>query len=478
MVLFWRKWMMKRCIWFFGVICACFPLLAFAAQTDGLIAGSSPKADLAGIKTLDLETAKRIAVLENPTMDAARARVEQAGQRVRQAEAAYLPQVDADASASHVGLSDKDQESQLQLVRLFDPRAGMDSTEESYTAGLTASWTLFDGFARDFRREAERFGQMQFEEARIEARRLLLTSVSTTYYNAQLAVENGTIAQADEAFNQRQVRDAEVRLQVGTGALSDVLNFKVQVNAARSRLNQSTLAYQRLLIGLAALMGVPDAGLPEGLSLSPLAPEMKVEMGKPDADALIAEALVHRPDLHQSDFQIKQAESRIQLAQSEFSPKINLFADLSGKRNNSILFDDEDFGYALGINMSYVLFSGGARKARVHEAAWARAEAQKVNAGLSITVAAEVRQAVEEINRAQMELKLQRANTALVEQNRDLVEKEYAAGQGTLVRLNEAQRDLVTAQSRLALALVSLRQAWQTLDSATGRILSSVEGAP
>ncbi|MFH0730738.1 MAG: TolC family protein [Pseudomonadota bacterium] len=463
--------MKKRCIWFFLSVCVVFPLPAFASGEGHVPAGPPGGGDLSGIKTLDLDTAKRIAVAENPSMAAARARVEQAGQRVRQAEAAFYPRVDASGSASHVGLSDSEQESQQQIARLFDPRARIDTTEETYAAGLTASWTLFDGFARKFVREAERFGEMQQMEARDEVRRLLLSSVSTTFHNAQLAMENMTIARADETFNQRQVADAEVRLQVGTGALSDVLNFKVQANAARSRLNQSMLAFRRLLVGLAALMGIADAGLPEGLSLTPLSPEIDAEMGMPDAGALIHEALTHRPDFQQSGFRIKQAESQIQLARSDFFPKLNLFADLNGQRNNSIKFEDDDFGYAVGVNMSYPLFTGGARQARVHEAAWARAEAQKVNATLSITVASEVRQAIEEITRAQTELKLQRANTALVEQNRDLVEKEYAAGQGTLVRLNEAQRDLVTAQSRLALALVSLRQAWQTLETATGRIM-------
>jgi outer membrane protein len=468
--------MMRRCIWFFPLICVVFPLLGFAAEAGRGSAGPSPGGNLAGIKVLDLETAKRIAVSENPTMAAARARVEQAGQRVRQADAAFLPRLDASGSASHVGISDSEQESQLQFARLFDPQARMDGTEDRYAAGLTASWTLFDGFARKFAREAEQYGELQQMEARDEARRLLLSSVSTTFHTAQLAMENITISLADETFNQRQVADAEIRLQVGAGALSDVLNFKVQANAARSRLNRSTLEYKQLLIGLAALMGAPDAGVPEGLSLSPLVSEIDTEMVTPDAGALIAEALTHRPDLQQSGFRIKQAESQVQLARSDFFPKLSLFADLSGKRNSSIQFEEEDIGYAMGVTMSYALFTGGAREARVHEAAWARVEAQKVNANLTLTVAAEVRQAIEEINRAQTELKLQRTNTALVEQNRDLVEKEYAAGQGTLVRLNEAQRDLVTAQSRLALALVSLRQAWQTLESATGRILSSADG--
>jgi outer membrane protein len=66
---------------------------------------------------------------------------------------------------------------------------------------------------------------------------------------------------------------------------------------------------------------------------------------------------------------------------------------------------------------------------------------------------------------------LQRSNAELVKQNRDLVEKEYAAGQTSLVRLNEAQRDLINAQSQMAVALVSLKQAWQDLKAATGEIL-------
>ena len=78
---------------------------------------------------------------------------------------------------------------------------------------------------------------------------------------------------------------------------------------------------------------------------------------------------------------------------------------------------------------------------------------------------------METLKLAQAQLALERSNAKLVKQNRDLVEKEYTAGQTSLVRLNEAQRDLTNAQSRLALALVGLRLAWQNLDAATGKIL-------
>ncbi len=73
---------------------------------------------------------------------------------------------------------------------------------------------------------------------------------------------------------------------------------------------------------------------------------------------------------------------------------------------------------------------------------------------------------------AQSQVALQRENVDLVQRTRDLVEKEYNAGQGSLVRLNEAQKDLTTARSNLALALVGLRQAWVELEPRTGNIVA------
>jgi len=72
---------------------------------------------------------------------------------------------------------------------------------------------------------------------------------------------------------------------------------------------------------------------------------------------------------------------------------------------------------------------------------------------------------------AQTQVALQRDNVDLVQRTRDLVGKEYNAGQGSLVRLNEAKKDLTTAQSNLA--LVALRQAWVELETLTGSIMAT-----
>lgn len=464
--------MMKWVIVFVSLVCFQFPMVMATARDADIPVPGQDAVSLAGITTLDLDAAKRIALADNPSLAATETRMHQASERVRQASAAYLPRLDATGSASRVGLSDNSLASQLEAARLFDPLASIDDPEDYFSAGLSASYVVFDGFARKFNLEVEQLGEMQAQEATREARRLLLSAVSAAFFNAQLARENIAIAVADETFNQRQVSEAEARLRVGTGALSDVLNFKIQVNAAKSRWNLFNLEYRRFIIGLAALMGVPDAGLPQGLDLNELVTESETEMILPEVDALVAEALAKRPDLQMTDFRIQQSEALIQLARSDLFPTLNFSAELAGNRDNDTGFESDDFGYTVGLMVSYNIFSGGATRARVREARWAQTEAEKLYADLAILVASDVRDAVAQLDRAQSELTLQRANTALVEKNRDLVEKEYAAGQGTLVRLNEAQRDLITAQSRLALALVSLRQAWQNVESATGRILS------
>jgi len=89
---------------------------------------------------------------------------------------------------------------------------------------------------------------------------------------------------------------------------------------------------------------------------------------------------------------------------------------------------------------------------------------------VKLEVISGIRSSVETLLLTQQELSLLRSNAVLVRKNRDLVEMEYSAGQCTLVRLNEAQRDMITAESRLALSLVTLRKAWLDLEAASGKI--------
>ncbi len=57
------------------------------------------------------------------------------------------------------------------------------------------------------------------------------------------------------------------------------------------------------------------------------------------------------------------------------------------------------------------------------------------------------------------QVKLNQKNLEIVRKTRDLVDQEYTAGSTGITRLNEAQRDLVDAESALASAVVNLHNA-------------------
>jgi outer membrane protein TolC len=458
---------------------AVLPMTGVAREsvTAGSAASDRPSmetmVDWATMSTLDLEAAVAIALAGNPGLEAASARVRQAKAQVDQARSAYWPRLDANASGARVELSENAYQQSLAIAQLLNPTAAIEDPDEYYNADLTASWTLFDGFERKFSNASARYGEQSSAAALNDARRLLISAVAVSYFSAQLALENIAIAKADEAFNQRQLADAEARQRVGTGALSDVLNFQVRKNQAKTtRINQE-YRYEIARFGLAALLGIPEARLPTHLQLAPLASETTVELSRPPVDDLIAQTMKFRPDIQQIQWRIKQVEAQVKIAQADNYPTLFVAGSLDGERDGDLNFGQDDFGNRLQVGLSYNLFAGGFTRARVREVRQQKVELDKRLEDLVLSATSDIRSSVALVTSAQTQLALQRENVELVQRTRDLVEKEYNAGQGSLVRLNEAQRDLTNAQGSLALALVALRQAWVELETRSGIILAT-----
>jgi len=300
---------------------------------------------------------------------------------------------------------------------------------------------------------------------------LLLSAVAGSYYRAQLANASVAIAAADESFNLKQVSDAKARLRVGTGSLSDVLNFEILANAAKDSRINADKDYMAAMTGLAALLGIPTAKFPVDLKLAPLTEESALILQLPVADEQIGYAHKHRPDILAGSKGVERAVAEIGTARARYYPSLVLSGTLTGDSTNDSSFEKDDFGNTVGLFLTYDLFSGGADRARVAQAKHKKREEMKTLDALKISVSGEVNDALTGLKSALDQLELQRHNAALVQRNRDLVEKEYAAGQASLVRLNEAQRNLTQAQSRLAFARLSLRLAWSTLNTATAKNL-------
>lgn len=446
-------------------------IIAFLFFSAGAVSGEEHDQpvppDLSEIEVLDLQTAQRLALAANPTMTAAMERAEQARARVRQAVAAWWPSVDLTGSGGQTRMSDTAWQRSQALADLYG--ASSDRTTEDYTAGLQASWVLFDGFFRSFRHEQAKYGAASADASQRNAWRLLISSVAEAYLNAQLAQTNVKIAQADMDFYGQQLRDAENRYEVGAGPWGDVLNIKVQLNSARTNHMLSKREFEAAGYGLAALLGLPDAELPDHVRLADLDKGIKLDEREEDPEVLIRGALQLRPDVIEMTNRVKVAEAGIGMARAPYYPALQLTGAVNGARQGDVSLTGEDFGNTVLLNLKWNLFSGGADKALRFEAEHGHREARYTLANMRNQVTAEVRQDIALLEAAREQVRLQRASVKLVEENRDLAKNEYEAGEASLVRLNEAQRDLTTTYSRLAQALVAFHRARQRLMASTGR---------
>lgn len=512
------------------------------------------------VQVLDLKTAQKIALSENPSLRSAAARIQRAEARLDEVESTYWPTIGLGASARHNRRSDNliqeiedaripfadgyedrvaqamqdnfnqlsqatdtatrrvrvdrlrqlegypalielqkaayaetDRQRKIYLNTLesqlsdftpvqsvvealgIDEELRLEDSVESYRAGAYGTWLLFDGFARRHGQLAARFGRDGSEEARRDAQRILLGAVARAYYQAQLVREEVVIAEADLDFNARLLDEASKRRDVGQVSLSTVLNFEVRRNLAEISMVNAKRKYDANRVALAALMGYPEAYLPDDVELAPLEDERPEQLNPPDPSLAIGYALANRTDVASARYALEQARSAARLARSAYMPTLNLTGDYSANRIDDASFEEDDFGGSVGLVLTYELFGGGERRARVREAMAAEAEAEAVLDQTELTTASEVRSAIVTLSYAGELLQLQRDNLALIQQTRDLVELEYKARQESLVRLNEAQRDLVLARSRYATALASLHVAWNDLLQSTAQSLESID---
>ncbi len=424
------------------------------------------KADelLNGITELTLADAQRIAVLNNPTYIAASHAVNAARMRYYQAWGAYSPVVSANFT-----LQENDSWSRRQENSSGPTRTRRFST----STGVSATWLVFDGLAREFNIKAASHSldyQRLLEE---DECRTLMRAVAYAYNDVLLAIENKRISLEDRNFQQISLKDTQMKFQAGAVPLSDVLNFEIQMNAADGDLIAADYQYETAIYSLAVLMGYPEGTLPPEIKFPS---DFKTNFSDlPSVDIYLDTALANRPDLKGYREQLEVARYQMYQTYSAYSPTVNAFLDLSYGTNLSRYSGGQSpyshsysespaIGY--GLTADWTIFNGFIRynKMREYQAAVAVADFQVAQKWLDVV--GEVRAAYANYIQSVRQTRIYEKTRDLSAKQRDLVDEGYRAGNVELTRLNEAQRDLVEAETNLASSYVAIQNAKAQLDAA------------
>ncbi len=415
--------------------------------------------EVATLKTLDLETAKNIALNKNPSLLAVKERINQARERVSQAFSAILPSIDLNSSMSSLDYSES---------------SGVPDPEVAYSTGISLSMVLFSGFLSSSAYDYAKLFHKSSIEAEKDSRRLLIWTVSQSFYNAQLARENIIIAKDNIVFYKRQLKEAELKKEAGKSSLSDIYNFEIKVNSGENDLIAAESEFEIALTALATLMGLDEASFNSELKLSQLRVIKSGNSYNRGIDSLMEKALKNRPDIRRAEYNIEMADKNITISKSGYYPTISLNGSYTYNRYEDYNYDEDDLQSSLSLNLNFNIFSGGATKAKVKEAKSLKKEARLNYKSAEMSLKSDLISAVSTLNSAEKKHKLQLKNTHLVRLNRDLIEKEYKAGKKSQVTLTEAQNSLIKSQFQLVQSIISLNTSTEKIFSYTGENLNKI----
>ncbi len=457
--------------------CQTYPEMPSDFNSDSYTLRKKSDADelLKDVSLLTLSKAQDIAIANNPSYISAYYAITSAKMRYYQALGAYSPVVTAGFT---VGQGNNWNE------RNYHSTSADRSNAFSTNTSVGASWLLFDGLSREFQLKISAAGFDQQKMLTEDDCRLLIRSVAYAYNAVMLAAENMRIAVEDMQFQIKNLHDTELKYQAGAVPLSDVLNFRALANVAEGNQIVAEYQYEVALYALAVLMGYPEGTLPPAVKFPQVTSLFLNDL--PSVDIYLDNALANRPDLRAYREQLKIAQYQLYQTYSSFSPTISAYAEYGFQTNESRAYNGgkvsksgvNNQSLSYGLQANWVIFNGFIRYNKSREAKAALESTRYQLANTWLTVVHEVRNA--HINYVQnvKQARLYEKTLEITTKQRDLVDDEYKAGNTELTRLNEAQRDLVNAQTTLASAYITVQNAKAQLEAAAAMNVSEYGRAP
>lgn len=281
-----------------------------------------------GFSSVSLDHLVAEALAANQTLAQGLANVDASRAALKVTNASFLPQASGSLSASS------------------DTQSGLDDVSSS--GRLSASYQL-DLFGAN---AASRASSLASLDAAIFSQRALeltvQSDVATTYFSLLASREQLVVAQSNLEIAERIYQIVEVRYREGVISGFDVSSQAAQLANARARIPQLESQITGFETALAILLGK----VPQGYT----APQEDIlTIALPQTEpGLPSDLLLRRPDLMQTEANLRGADANIAAARAAFFPSIDLGAGVS-----SLLTGGADLTGSLSASIAATIFSGG-----------------------------------------------------------------------------------------------------------------------
>ncbi len=441
----------------------------------------SPQVD--GVVDLSLDEAERLATEESEEIRLARSSVGLANAQVSQARSVIFPQVNAslgytrtlasvfqsvgqEPSADTLGFDPDPSLPLEERVAYLEDRVPIAAVgalgsmfsnlpfgrENAYTATLSGSQLLYSGgqvgaaldIARNYRSAAEATLAQQTAQIQLQVR--------SAYYQALLAQEMASIAEAALEQAESFLEQEQLRLSAGQVADLDVMRAEVARDNLRPQLVAASNAADLALLNLKRLVNLP---LTQTVRLTtplvaPVLPEGA--LAQPSSELVDAQ----QAQLAAVERQVDIAGGQVRVARGNFLPSISLSSAYARQLYPSSTFRlrepwQED--WTVSLQVSVPLLTGARRMAELEQARLNRSRAELQLAQVREALQLQYEQARAEKERALASIQARQRTVDIAQRVYDLTVLRYDRGLATQLEVNDARLSLLQARSNQAQAI-------------------------
>lgn len=409
------------------------------------------------------------AIANNLDIVQAQARLRQARESLRQANASFLPQLSGAASG---GRNYSNQDAGGRLDSSGNPiGGGSGNWSSSYSGRINASWQidLFGELSRTAEAARADLAASGYDLANV--RMTIVSELATNYIQARLAQEQLRIARDSQAVQRDNYNIANWRLQAGLVSSLDAEQARAQLAQTNATIPQLEASLKGSLNRIAVLTGQAPGDATRALETPAPIPVANTQI----AIGIPADTLRQRPDVRSAERALAAATARIGVAQTQLYPSLGISGNI-GTTSNA--FSDLFSLITGGVfaNVAQTIFDGGRLQSQVRsqkaatDAAFA-AYKQSVLTALEDVENAMAQLASARARKAEFAVAYDASNNAAI-----LARSQYQAGltdfqtlltsESTLLN---ARNSLASAQSDEVLAIAQLNNAlgggWQNMDN-------------
>ena len=396
------------------------------------VAGAQDAAAAAGGTTVGVTLAEalRRAIDIQPAMVTARSDVRNAGAAKREATGSYLPSLTTTGSATRAGGS-RLNPSTNQIVSAI--------TNSTYSAGLTLSVPLFQGFQRIATNKAASATEDAADAGLISQRFQTMLATKQVFYAALAAEELVRVGESQVRRMQEQLQISTEKLRAGSATKSDSLRATVDYGNSQIQLLDARAALATSQANLGRQVGVDGPVRPVRDSVPP---------SFPDTTNLRATVMQTAPVVVQTAAEARAAAARVTASRSSYWPQFigSLSGGYSGAEwpwaESPQYFDN----WSVRLGFSWTLFNGFTRERALTQAhmsrdiAQARADDERRGAGAALT------QELAALTSAYEQISIARSNVVATTEDLRVQQERYRVGAATFLDLLVSQEALTNAE--------------------------------